>query len=201
MRKTSFALMIGLMLVLNSGLASATSGATQKALQNCAICHGMDGNNTSPNFPRLAAQQASYMEEQLKAFRNKTRADADAQDYMWGWAAPLSDETIKELAAYFAAQKPVSGKAGNPELTAKGKHIYEDGVATRNILACATCHGPNAEGAAPFPRLAGQHAAYLKKQLKVFYTGQRPAAVAMHAIVAALTPDDIEAIAVFLQSK
>lgn len=201
MRRTGFALMIGMMLVLNSGFASPPGVTTQKALQNCVICHGADGNSTSPNFPRLAGQQTSYFEDQLKAFRNKTRADADARDYMWGWAAPLRDETIKELAAYFATQKPVPGKPGDAELMAKGKHIYEDGVPARNILACASCHGPNAEGAALFPRLAGQHAVYLKKQLKVFYSGQRPAAVAMHAIVAALTPDDIEAIAVFLQSK
>ena len=180
---------------------AADNAAVMKAMQTCSICHGIDGNSTSPAFPRLAGQQAPYLEAQLKAFRDHTRADQDAQDYMWGWAAPLNDQTIKELATYYAAQKPLPGKQTDPATMERGKRIYEGGIPSQNIPACAACHGQNAQGNKNFPRLAGQHASYLIKQLKVFHSQERPAAIAMHEIVKTLTPEEMEAVAAYLQSK
>ena len=67
----------------------------------------------SPTFPNLAAQTAPYIELQLHAFKDQTRADPDAQAYMWGMASQLSDTMISALAGYFAAQAAAPGKPGN----------------------------------------------------------------------------------------
>jgi len=64
-----------------------------------------------------------------------------------------------------------------------------------------TCHGEKGEGKDATPRLGGQHAAYLKRQLKVFYGNQRPAATEMHQIVKGLSESDIDAITQYLQAQ
>ena len=79
----------------STGPESSVAGSTVAAtLHVCESCHGRDGRSISPTFPRLAGQQKNYIVEQLKAFRDKTRADPHARTYMWGLAAGLSDPTI-----------------------------------------------------------------------------------------------------------
>ena len=184
------------------GLPAMAADNPPAVVENlCSVCHGPGGNAVSPRFPKLAAQQPAYLEAQLKAFRDHTRADPDAKDFMWGWARLLSDTDIKQIATYYASQKPVPGLSGNPVLVARGKTIYEYGIPSHSVPACAGCHQANAEGKDPFPRLASQHAAYTVKQLEVFHSPLRPAAVAMGAIVTGITNDDAEAIAAYLQSR
>src|SRR5216684_816816 len=141
----------------------AQEDTVKLATQVCASCHGPRGESISPAFPKIAGQRAEYLENQLKAFRDRTRADPMAQAYMWGMTSQLSDGTIKKLAVFYSGQKPAPGKAGNPKLAQTGKAIYEGGIPEAKVQACATCHGKNAEGNAIFPRLAGQHAEYLVK--------------------------------------
>lgn len=124
--------------------------AAQKTIENCAACHGINGRSISPTFPNLAAQTAPYIELQLHAFKDQTRADPDAQAYMWGMASQLDDASISGLAAYFAKQAPVQGRSGNTALIGQGKQIFTEGVPSRQIPACASCHGANAEGNGPF---------------------------------------------------
>src|SRR5450631_3602339 len=88
----------------------AERASLKATIQTCATCHGVNGRSVSPTFPNLAAQQAPYIEQQLKAFKDQSRADPDAQAYMWGMASQLSDATIIALAAYFAAEPAVTGK-------------------------------------------------------------------------------------------
>src|SRR5271163_3828844 len=82
----------------------AQKAALRKTVETCGTCHGVNGRSVSPTFPNLAAQQASYIDLQLKAFKDQSRADPDAQAYMWGMASLLSDSMITALAGYFAAQ-------------------------------------------------------------------------------------------------
>jgi cytochrome c553 len=147
----------------------------------------------------LAAQQAPYIELQLKAFKDQSRADPDAQAYMWGMASQLNDATISALAGYFAAQPAASGRGGNSALIAQGKHLFEEGVPARQIPPCATCHGAHAAGLAAFPRLAGQHAPYLLKQLLVIQSVLRTAPV-MHGVIKDLTKDQMQAVVAYLES-
>jgi cytochrome c553 len=181
----------------------AQEDAAKVAAQVCASCHGQRGDSISPGFPRIGGQRAEYLESQLKAFRDRTRADPMAQAYMWGMTSQLGDDMIKKLAAFYSGQKPAQGKPGDPKLVQAGKAIYEGGIPGANVQACATCHGKNAEGNVTFPRLAGQHAEYLVKQLVLFKDSGRQGsnALIMHNISTGITFDQMQAVATFLASK
>jgi cytochrome c553 len=160
----------------------------------------MDGNAISPIFPKLAGQHKEYLLAQLKAFRDQSRKDPDAHAYMWGISRLLDDEMAVKLADYFSAQKPTRGTPGDEQRSAKGKLIYERGIESKKLPACAFCHGQQAQGIAVFPRLAGQHAQYLVAQIKVFHTDDRPnIARAMKAVVERLSEEEAEEVAAYLQ--
>ena len=174
--------------------------AARKAAELCSACHGPAGDSISPTFPRLAGQREEYLASQLKAFKARTRGEPDAHDFMWGIAASLDDKMIAGLAYYYAAQPPTRGKPGDPALIARGKELFEKGVPSKPLPACATCHGMNGEGTGEFPRLAGQHAAYIVKQLTVIQSLLRAAPV-MHGIVKEMNNTEMQAVAAYLQSK
>jgi cytochrome c553 len=180
-------------------MTDAQKAALQKTVETCGTCHGVNGRSVSPTFPNLAAQGAPYLEAQLHAFKDQSRADPDAQAYMWGMASQLNDAMITSLAAYFAAQPAAPGKPGNPTLIAQGKRLFDEGVPARQIPPCASCHGAHAQGMAIFPRLAGQHAPYLLKQLLVIQSVLRTAPV-MHGVVKDLTKDQMQALVAYLES-
>jgi cytochrome c553 len=180
-------------------MTDAQKAALHKTVETCGTCHGVNGRSVSPTFPNLAAQSGPYIETQLHAFKDQSRADPDAQAYMWGMASQLNDAAISALASYFAAQPAAPGKPGNPVLIAQGKRLFEEGVPARQIPPCASCHGARAEGMAIFPRLAGQHAPYLLKQLLVIQSALRTAPV-MHGVVKDLNRDQMQAVVVYLES-
>ena len=173
--------------------------AQQLAATTCATCHGVSGRSTSPTFPNLAAQTAAYLQAQLHAFRDQTRADPDALAYMWGMASQLSDATIEALSAYYAAQAASPAKTGDEKLMARGKQIFTQGLTAQGIPACASCHGPQARGNNIFPRLAGQHADYLVKQMLVIQSALRAAPV-MHGVIKDLRQAQMRDIATYLES-
>jgi cytochrome c553 len=177
----------------------AMNTALHKTIETCGTCHGINGRSVSPTFPNLAAQTAPYIELQLHAFKDQTRADPDAQAYMWGMASQLNDASISGLANYFSQQSAAQGRSGNATLVAQGKQIFADGVPGRQIPACATCHGAQAQGNGPFPRLAGQHAPYLLRQLLVIQSVLRTAPV-MHGVIKDLTRPQMEAVVAYLES-
>jgi cytochrome c553 len=185
--------------VTTDPMTDAQKAALHKTIETCGTCHGVNGRSVSPTFPNLAAQQAPYIEAQLKAFKDQSRADPDAQAYMWGMASQLSDTTISALAVYFAAQPAAPSRGGNSALIAQGKRLFEEGVPARQIPPCASCHGAHAEGLAVFPRLAGQHAPYLLKQLLVIQSVLRVAPV-MHGVIKDLTKDQMLAVVAYLES-
>jgi cytochrome c553 len=180
-------------------VTDARKTALKPTIQTCAACHGITGHSVSPTFPNLAAQTAQYIELQLHAFKDQTRADPDAQAYMWGMASQLDDASITGLAAYFSSQSGAEGRGGNAALIAQGKQIFTEGVPARQIPPCATCHGVRAEGNGPFPRLAGQHAPYLLKQLLVIQSVLRTAPV-MHGVIKDLNRDQMQSVVAYLES-
>jgi cytochrome c553 len=180
-------------------LTPSQNSALHKTIETCGSCHGINGRSVSPTFPNLAAQTAPYIELQLHAFKDQTRADPDAQAYMWGMASQLNDALISGLAMYFSQQSAAQGKSGNATLVAQGKQIFVEGVPGRQIPACASCHGAQAQGNGPFPRLAGQHAPYLLRQLLVIQSVLRTAPV-MHGVIKDLTRPQMEAVVAYLES-
>lgn len=196
-----FVAMLGAMAVFAQGAAPGIAkAAEEKAVNLCSTCHGPRGISVSPEFPILAAQKKGYLEAQIAAFRSRARAEKDAHDFMWGIAGNLDPAIVGGMADYYAGQAPAAGRAGDPVLVARGKLLFDQGAPARGIPACATCHGANAEGIADFPRLAGQHAKYVAKQLNYIQSLTRAAPV-MHGIVKDLKPEEIEAVADYVQSR
>lgn len=182
-------------------LANPAVSGTTLARQVCALCHGVDGRSTSPNFPNLAGQQPTYFITQMNGFRSHSRIDPAGFEYMWGLSRSLTDAQIKALADYYAAQTPaLPSSVGNPAMVARGKVVFEKGVPEKNVTACIACHGAQAQGKEQFPRLAHQHADYLVKQLKVFQrTDERPEGSIMKTVAHELTPEHMADVAAYLQ--
>ncbi len=150
---------------------SAAAGKAKSAV--CAGCHGVDGNSMSPEFPKLAGQDATYTAKQLADFKNPKSGRNNP--IMLGMAAGLSTKDMADLGAYYASQKPSTGTASaSAEVLKIGKHLYRGGNAKSGIAACMSCHGPAGDGIPPrFPSVSGQHAAYSQKQLLAFKAGER----------------------------
>lgn len=143
--------------------------------QVCAACHGADGNSPLSANPALAGQHPEYTYKQLLNFRSQDGKPPErSSPVMGGMVANLAAEDLTNLAAYFAAQKPIPRAARDAELAKLGQAIYRGGVSSKAVPACAGCHAPNGAGIpGQFPRLAGQHAEYTEAQLKAFRSGER----------------------------
>lgn len=183
-------------------LSNPAVSATTMAQQVCSNCHGMTGNAVSPNFPNLAGQTEPYFVAQLIGFRSHQRSDPAGFEYMWGLSRSLTDEQIKGLAAYYAGQpQVVQAIEGDRSRLEAGKAIFISGVADKGVPACSTCHGPEGKGNATFPRLAGQHADYLLKQLLVFQrTDERPEGSIMKTVAHELTTQNMKDVTGYLQA-
>ena len=130
----------------------------------CVACHGPAGNSQNPAFPILAGQTARYLYLELKDFKEGRRSDPQ----MTPFAATLSREDMFDLSAYFAAQKPLlPAFQADPARLARGRDK------AREVL-CTMCHLGGFKGQNEIPRVAGQHYAYVVKQMKDFKAGRRP---------------------------
>ena len=129
----------------------------------CAACHGVDGNSTSAQYPKLAGQTARYIYIQLKDFKEGRRKDPQ----MSPMAANLTKEDMWAIGAYFESlkQAPSTYKVKGA-MVAEGKKIADDAL-------CTMCHLGGFSGQNEVPRVAGQHYEYIVKQLKDFKTLRR----------------------------
>ena len=152
-------------------------------------------------IPASRGSKCALSLAQLKAFRAQTRGDPDAVGYMWGMAGELDDATVDALAAYYAEQKPEASSAGrDAALVARGREIFEHGIQAEGVPACSSCHGPDAHGLQDFPRLAGQHAQYVLKQLASFQSNMRNVAI-MHGVAQNLRLPEMQAVAAYLEAQ
>jgi cytochrome c553 len=183
-------------------LANPNVSSLTIAQQVCSSCHGMTGNAVSPNFPNLAGQPPAYLVAQLRGFKSHGRQDPAGFEYMWGLSRSLTDEQITGLAAYYANQQPARQPIeGDESRMSAGKTVFEGGVPAKNVPACTACHGTAGQGNETFPRISGQHADYIIKQLNVFQrTNQRPEGAVMKTVAHELTRDDIANVAAYVQA-
>jgi cytochrome c553 len=184
--------------VVKGDLAKAQPIVTQA----CAACHAVDGNSAIPANPNLAGQHPEYTYKQLRNFKSQGGKPAERSNgVMAGMVANLSDDDMKNLAVYFAAQKPKSQAARDAALAKQGESIYRGGIQAKGVAACASCHAPNGTGMpAQFPRVAGQHAEYTATQLTAFRAGQRandPAQM-MRMIAAKMSDQEIKAVSEYI---
>ena len=125
------------------------------------------GDSTSATFPRLNGQQAHYIAAQLKNFRATAAAIRTPWPICGAWRPSSTTRRSARSRNIYAGQKPTEPQTGGA-LAAEGKKIYMNGVEAHNVPPCAACHGDHGEGNGEMPRLAGQHADYLKNQLEDF---------------------------------
>jgi cytochrome c553 len=171
--RTLVAASAGLFLIGALGQGRAADTMAQQTINStCQKCHGASGDSDTPIYPRLNGQQADYIAAQLKNFRDHKRDDTHARGYMWGKARTLDDQTIAALAQHYAGQKPTPPQSGGA-LAAEGEALYQHGDPGRGVMACQQCHGHAGEGAGAMPRVAGQHAPYLRMVLGAFRSGLR----------------------------
>ena len=161
----------------------------------CFICHGIEGESSSPVFPRLAGQNATYVARQLADYRSGKRKSTAMQPMV----EDLTPADFQALGAYFASRPTIGHAVADPELAQMGRFIYARGNPYSGVAACATCHGGDAHGTETLPRLAGQHAQYTETQLKLFNTRARTNDNAvMHSIASKLTELELKAVASYL---
>ena len=176
------------------------SGKAKSAM--CASCHGADGNSVNPVWPTIAGQHENYISRQLSLFKSGERKAT----VMAGMVAALNEEDMKDLAAYFNAQKPVK-KAAEPEQVALGQSIFQGGKAKLDIPACMSCHGVAGEGnpLSGYPKVGGQHSAYNEQRLKDFRSGETVKNAddvngnIMASVAKYLSDDEIKAVASYMQ--
>lgn len=166
-------------------LGSGDPVAGERTAAACAACHGEDGNSSDPNTPTLAGEDASYLVEATKAYRDGTR------EYlmMKHPVASLSDQDIENLAAFYASQEPKAPTVRRPLTT-------EDWVAR-----CNRCHGDDGKSTDPrFPRLSAQHKEYVQAALKAYQSEARRNSM-MRAMTALLSEAEIENLAAYYASR
>jgi len=166
---------------VGDGNAEAGSAAAEE----CANCHGADGNAGSGNMPTLAGQDARYFIKAMQAYKEGKRS----QDSMVEAVERLSETEINDLAAFYARQEPVQRDVRIPFTT------------TEWIERCERCHGIDGNSTDPrFPLLAGQNVDYLRKAMQAYSTETRPGSV-MHAMSRPLSEKDIERMVLYYSAQ
>jgi cytochrome c553 len=200
---------LALPLALFAGAVQAAPPTVQDSMAQrmvaCTACHGPSGR-AGPDgyYPRLAGKPAGYLYHQLLNFRDGRRH----YGLMTQMVDRLSDEYLREIAEYFAAQEvpypapaPVNAPAA---LIERGRQLVQHGDAARGLPACVQCHGAAMTGVAPnVPGLLGLPRDYLNSQLGAWKTGQRRAQApdCMAHVVERLPDADVAAVSGWLASQ
>lgn len=171
-------------------------GDASRSIGACIDCHGVEGNSEVLIYPNLSNQHAEYIAKQLHNFKNKARTNYAMNQF----AGAMTDDDIADMAAYFADPKAVANVVSRKVMPVAA--ITEEVLAGKAKAAvCASCHG--ADGNSPvaiYPKLAGQSADYLVKQLQEFKSGTRKDPV-MAGMVAALTDQDMQELASYFAAQ
>lgn len=206
--KQALALVAAVAIVLPAG-ASAQGPAKadlakgrQVATQICVACHAEDGNSTLAANPKLAGQFPEYLHKQLANFKPQGGKKAERENaVMAGMVATLSDEDMRNVAAYYASQKLKPEVARSKELALQGQKLYRGGNLANGVAACSGCHGPEGAGIpGQYPRISGQFAAYVEAQLIAFKAGTRsndPNGM-MRGVAARMSDAEIKAVAEYV---
>ncbi|MDR0480151.1 MAG: cytochrome c4 [Burkholderiaceae bacterium] len=163
----------------------------------CIACHGPNASGVAalPTQPRLAHQFPEYIVKQLTELKSGVRDNP----IMKPMASTLSDQDMRNVAAWVSQQPPVAGVAHDPSLLALGEKIYRGGIMDRRIPPCASCHSPDGAGIpAQYPRLAGQFPEYVTAQLTGFRDGTRKNNAVMAGVAAKLNDREIKALADYI---
>lgn len=163
----------------------------------CFMCHGAEGESSTPLYPRLAGQHYQYIAKQLGDFKSGRRKS----DTMNSMAQDLTEEEMIALGVFFEKKPTKPGKARDPQLAEVGRFIFHRGNEYSGVAACASCHGEDGRGTEQLPRLASQIPRYIENQLKSFNNRQRTNDnEVMHVIASRLTELEIKAVADYINT-
>jgi len=173
------------------------NGDEARSIGACVGCHGKEGMSDVLIYPNLAKQHPEYIEKQLKQFKDGARENNYAMNQ---FAAPLTEQEIADLGAYF--KDPKAAADAKPVKTKGAVKVAGDvALGKAKSATCVACHGTDGNAlVAMYPKLAGQHESYLFKQLQEFKSGARNNAI-MAPMVAALSEDDMKNLAAFYASQ
>jgi len=181
----------------------------------CAACHGLDGNAMQQNAPRIAGMPERYIAQQLGMFKHGERTTGLAA-IMAPYAAPLSNQDMRDVGAWFASQKAGSGVADDTLIASGpnkgmkfyqvGEKLYRAGDTARGIPACMACHGPSGAGnpGPAYPAVHGQASAYLARRLEEYRAGTTTAKDVAHfnlmaSVAKTLTDEEIQSLGSYVQ--
>jgi len=183
---------LGLAAVLfGAGFALGQSMPLAERLQQCAACHGEDGNSRMPNIPSLAGQPAFYVLNQLFLMREGVRK----VEAMAAIVKDLTDPDLEALSQHFSK---LPAKASDEQADAA---IVKHGAEVATARRCNSCHGPALAGVDQVPRIAKQRIDYLTATLKAYRDNPRPGAdTLMSSAVAGLSDADLTALAHYCAS-
>jgi len=189
------------------GLVEGDAEAGKTKAITCAACHGQDGNSVNPVWPSIAGQHASYIVEQLKAFKGDAANGIQptrSEPLMLGQVMMLSEADMRNLAVYYSSLPAAAKAVADAAVVDRGQRLYRGGDRDNVTSACIACHGPNGRGnpAASVPSVRGQYATYAAAQLRNYASGARksdgPTRV-MRDIAATLSEEDIIAVSSYMQ--
>jgi cytochrome c553 len=184
--------------ILCSPVSSWAGSSIAASIRNCTWCHGTGAQGYTV-APRLAGQRALYIEAQLRGYAAHIRDNPLSRQYMWGAAASLRTDTVRDLADYFASLPPKAAHDGRRALAENGQSIYMQGIPEANIAACLACHGPGGQGVREIPRLGGLSYFYLKRRLEEWGQGYHSAPMSpMPLVASSLGANEVEALASYL---
>lgn len=183
------------LLVAAAAPAADLTRAVEIVEGKCFVCHGTEGESSSPVFPRLAGQHASYVARQLADYQSGRRKN----DTMQSMVGDLNAEDFRLLGMYFESKPTRAHPVADPELAQVGRFVYNRGNPYSGVAACADCHGAAGHGTEKLPRLGGQHAQYVESQLRKFSQRERTNDNAvMQTIASKLTELELKAVAAYV---
>ncbi len=211
----------GIIAATQTAFAAGDAKAGAEKVAVCAACHSTDGNSPAPAFPKIAGLGDKYLLKQLRDIQAWDLETDPAQKpetgrpvlEMTGMLAGMSDQDLQDIAAYYASQAiQLSGaqdlnvrtNAGiDVDALALGERVYRSGNLANGVPACTGCHAPDALGNEPagYPRLSGQYADYIEKQLLAFRNGNRindGEQMVMRLVAEKMSDAEIKAVANFV---
>jgi len=209
LRLTSQAAILTIAFITLARAEDTSAGAVsehdvQAKLAYCEVCHGVSAQGFHGYYPipRLAGQPTEYLKNQLQAFVERRRTS----NIMFNVGHVLSPAMITALTTDFSELNPKPLGGAPTENAVEGKQIFENGITDASVPPCASCHGPEAKGNGPFPRLAGQLYDYVVNKLTNWEKerGQNPASpdtsAIMQPIAHSLTQPQIKAVAAYVST-
>jgi cytochrome c553 len=178
--------------LFGAGCLPAQGMTLEERLQQCAACHGEDGNSRTENVPSIAGQPEFFVLNQLFLMREGVRK----VEAMAEVVKDLTDEDLSALAAHFARLPALpSGESIEPALVRRGAEIAK-------ARRCESCHGADLAGREQVPRIAKQRLDFLLLTLKEFRDQPRAGAdTLMSSAVAGLSDDELAALAHYAASR